>query len=182
MPLSPPVPREPIHQRRIECRAYRRQDGHWDLEGHLTDVKTYSFPNAYRGEIKSGEPVHEMWLRLTIDEDLKVHAAEAVTDHGPFQLCPDITPRFAALVGLTIGSGWRRQIRERLGGVHGCTHLVDLLGPLGTTAIQAIMPIRARRRDAAPQRKPAVIDGCHVWRSDGEAVKRHYPAYFTGDR
>ena len=56
MPLSPPEDREPIHHRRIDCRGYRRKDGLWDIEGHLTDVKSDPFPNTFRGEIKPGEP------------------------------------------------------------------------------------------------------------------------------
>ena len=43
MPLSPPAPREPIHTRAIDLRGYRREDGLWDIEGHLTDVKCYDF-------------------------------------------------------------------------------------------------------------------------------------------
>ena len=40
MPLSPPVSRSPVHTRRIECRSYRRDDGLFDIEGHLTDRKS----------------------------------------------------------------------------------------------------------------------------------------------
>ncbi|MBO6784243.1 MAG: DUF2889 domain-containing protein, partial [Alphaproteobacteria bacterium] len=45
MPLSPPAEREHIHTRTVECAGYRRTDGLWDIEGHLTDVKTYTFEN-----------------------------------------------------------------------------------------------------------------------------------------
>ena len=34
-------------------------------------------------ERQPGQPVHHMWLRLTIDLDLKIHDVEAVTDTGP---------------------------------------------------------------------------------------------------
>ncbi len=38
MPLSPPAAsREHIHTRVVECRGYRRDDGLWDIEGHITD-------------------------------------------------------------------------------------------------------------------------------------------------
>ena len=68
MPLSTvDVDREPIHTRAIECRSFRRSDGLWDIEGHLTDVKAYPFSNEFRGEIKPGEPLHDMWIRLTVD-------------------------------------------------------------------------------------------------------------------
>jgi len=181
MPLSSPADREPIHIRRIECRGYRRRDGMWDIEGHLVDTKSYGFDNEWRGRVEAGEPVHDMWIRLTIDDEFKVHAVEAATDSSPFRICPDITANFAALKGLSIAKGWRRAVAERLGGVHGCTHLVELLGPLGTTAFQTIFPLREMHGQRAPRRtRPRAIDTCHALKSDGEVVKRHWPEFYTG--
>ena len=181
MTLTPPVPREPIHHRRIDCRGYRRADGLWDIEGHLTDVKSYAFDNAHRGEIKPGEPVHDMWIRLTLDDELTVIRAEAAIDAGPFAVCPAITPAFAKLEGLRIGRGWRREINARLGGVQGCTHLVELLGPLATTAIQTISVWLGRHRPALENdRPPPHLNSCHALARDGEVVRRHYPRWYTG--
>ena len=42
MPLSPSAPRQLMHNRAIECRGYEREDGLWDIEGHLVDTKTYA--------------------------------------------------------------------------------------------------------------------------------------------
>ncbi|MBI3056799.1 MAG: DUF2889 domain-containing protein, partial [Betaproteobacteria bacterium] len=125
MPLSPPAPRKPMHNRTVECRGYEREDGLWDIEGHLVDTKTYA--STARDTVRPrqpGEPVHDMWLRLTIDLDMKIHAAEAATDAGPYVQCGAITPNFKALKGVTIGAGWRRKTLEILGGINGCTHLV----------------------------------------------------------
>lgn len=182
MPLSPPVDREPIHRRAIECRGYRRGDGLWDIEGHIVDTKTYSFPNHDRGEIRAGEPLHEMWIRLTIDDEMLVRDVEAVTDAGPYRVCPDITPRFAVLKGLRIAPGWTKAVRQRLGGVNGCTHLVELLGPVATVAYQTLVALRMKRLDELPpDRRPSVIDSCHAYRSDGEVVQRRWPDFYTGD-
>jgi hypothetical protein len=40
MDLSPPVARKLLHVRSVECRGYLREDGLWDIEGSLKDVKT----------------------------------------------------------------------------------------------------------------------------------------------
>ncbi len=182
MPLSDPAPREALHSRAIDCRGYRRADGLWDIEARMTDSKTYAFSNAYRGEIGPGEPLHDMWLRLTLDDDFVVRAVEARTDAGPYRVCPDITPRFAKLVGLTIGRGWNQKVREALGGVRGCTHLVDLLRPIATVAYQTIRSARKRAPDAeTPSRRPPHIGRCHALRSDGEVVRERYPEWYTGD-
>ena len=77
MALSSPAKRELIHTRTVECNGYRRKDGLWDIEGRLVDIKTYTFHNNERGEVPPGEPVHEMWIRLTVDDDLKIHDVEA---------------------------------------------------------------------------------------------------------
>jgi Protein of unknown function (DUF2889) len=192
MPLSPAVPREHIHTRSIDCRGYRRADGLWDIDGHLTDTKTYGFSNHFRGELPPGAPVHDMWLRLTVDDKLVIHAVEAVTEAGPYEVCPSIAPNFQRLVGRRIYPGFQKQVRDLLGGVQGCTHLVDLLGPLATTAYQTVFPYRAReyeqrvaKGEIAPQqtgRRPKLVDSCHAFASDGEVVKRYWPDFYTGIR
>jgi len=107
MPLSPPEPREHIHSRDVELKGFRRTDGLWDVEARMRDVKTYSFPNRERGEIRAGEPIHDMWLRVTLDDDYTIRNIEAVTDSAPFHVCGEITPAFRKLIGLTLGPGWR---------------------------------------------------------------------------
>ena len=122
---------------------------------------------------------------------------EAVTDKSPYQMCGDITPNFKKLVGLRIGGGFHRAVRERLGGVHGCTHIVELLGPVATTAFQTMSSGKARELERAhrannedvaapvdaapkPRRKPYVIDTCHAWAADGPVVKRWAPDFYSG--
>ena len=56
MPLSPSVERDHLHLRQVECRGFSRKDGLWDIEGHMTDKKSYGFPNKARGHVEAGEP------------------------------------------------------------------------------------------------------------------------------
>ena len=59
MPLSNPVGRKPMHTRTVQCRGYLRDDGLWDIEGHLVDTKPYDIPSEDRGgTIPAGEPLH----------------------------------------------------------------------------------------------------------------------------
>ena len=181
MPLSPPAERELQHTRKYDFRGYSRADGLWDIEGHMTDVKTYGFDNAHRGRIEAGDPIHDMWIRLTIDEQLIVHEIEAVTDAGPYGICPAITPNFQKIKGDRIGAGWRARVREKLGGTEGCTHLVEMLGAMATAAYQTLYPALARKAAGKPvTRRPALIDSCHAFASDGEVVKKQWPDFYTG--
>ncbi len=181
MPLSPPAPRRHLHTRRVHVSGAERDDGLWDIEGHLTDTKSYGFDNAHRGHVSAGEPVHEMWIRLTIDDAMTIRAVEAVTDHGPYAMCPDITPNFQRLVGLTIRSGFRRAVLERLGGVRGCTHLVELLWPMATTAYQTMTSKRRETRERDPRTPPPFLDSCHAHARSSAVVKRFWPEHYTGD-
>ncbi|MFW5679331.1 MAG: DUF2889 domain-containing protein [Pseudomonadota bacterium] len=181
MPLPPAVDRVPLHRRAIDCRGFRRADGLFDIEARIVDTKAYTVANRWRGPLLPGDPIHDMTLRVTLDGDLVVREVHAVTDGAPFPVCPTITAAFGSLVGLRIGPGFTRAVRQRLGGMHGCTHLVELLGPLATTAIQTIRPLQRRPADAPPPtRPPGHLDACHALRRDGPVVREHYPEWYTG--
>ena len=68
MPLPDPAPRERLHTRRYVFNGYRRADGLWDIEGRMTDVKSYGFENDYRGRIEAEEPLHDRARRRTHQE------------------------------------------------------------------------------------------------------------------
>jgi len=187
MSLSTPTPRTPLHLRNIECHGYRRSDGLFDIEGRVTDSKTYDFPNDFRGHIKAGENIHDMSLRLTLNQDLVIHEVEADFESHPYRICPDIAPAFHVLKGLKIGPGWIRKARSLLGKTKGCTHLVELLGPLATVAFQTIVSIRQRQekepttRAGAKPGRPPQLDSCHAYASDSEVVRKHWPNFYTGE-
>jgi hypothetical protein len=149
MPLSPPVGRQHLHTRRVICQGFFREDGLWDIEGRITDEKTYEHPNEWRGPLKPGDHVHDMSIRLTLDHRFTIVDVEAVTDESPYRICGEVAPDFKKLIGLRIGGGFHRAVRERLGGVHGCTHIVELLGPVATTAFQTVSSTKARELNRA---------------------------------
>ena len=49
MPLTQTVRRKAMHTRVVTCHGYLREDGLWDIEGHMVDTKPYAFANADRG-------------------------------------------------------------------------------------------------------------------------------------
>jgi hypothetical protein len=177
MPLSAPADRQPIHARQVIMHGYRRADGLWDIEGRLVDTKSYDCPAHYRTVIPAGEPIHQMLVRVTVDDQLTVHKVEVDTEFAPFPMCGDITPAFSALEGLCMGVGFMREVRQRFGKVNGCVHIVELLGAMATTAFQTIYPLLARERGESG--RPAVIDTCHALVADGPVVAQQWPQYST---
>ncbi|MDG1438890.1 MAG: DUF2889 domain-containing protein [Emcibacteraceae bacterium] len=182
MPLSAPVAREHKHTRSIKLKGFKREDGLWDIEAHMTDIKSYDIENRWREGIAAGEPIHEMWVRITIDGTFMVTGVEAVTDNSPFEMCPNITSAYNELVGIRIGPGWRRAINEKVKGRKGCTHITELLGPLATVSFQTLMGNIQNNANKAKINnehiKPMVINSCHAWAEDSEVVKMHLPEFY----
>jgi hypothetical protein len=137
MPLSPPVSRQLRHRRAICAEAYEREDGLWDIEARLTDEKPRDVVLA-SGVRPNGLPIHELWLRITIDRKLNVVDAEASSDWVPYPgICQTASPAYRALIGLNLFNNFRRDANRLLGGTAGCTHLTELCAVMPTAAIQA---------------------------------------------
>lgn len=182
MPLPPPTKRNELHHRRVDCRGFEREDGLFDIEGHVTDWKKYEYERPDGREVPLGEPVHDMWVRLTIDEDLHVRDVAASTNAAPYAPCFDAAKTLEAVRGLRIAAGWGKEIRKRLGGVKSCTHLVELLGPVATTAYQTLATIRWRKPlPVSSSGRPLKIDSCFAYASDREVVRAFWPEHYTGE-
>lgn len=150
--LSKPVARHKNHQRTITLDGYVREDGLFDIEAELKDTKAYSFPSRAHGEIKQGEALHHMHVRVTVCENFEVKAAEAVTYAGPYHECPQGAKAIENLVGKTIQPGWKKIVQRAMGGQQGCTHITELMGPVATIAFQTIYAEKAKRlREADSQ-------------------------------
>lgn len=183
MPLPAPDARQHRHRRTLTMDGYFRDDGMLDVEGHLVDIKSYDFQNETRGAVTAGTPVHDMWLRLTLDEHLVVKDVAVSIDASPHPICPAIAPAFNKLKGERIKPGWNIRVRELLGGIQGCTHVVEMLGPLGTVAYQTMGPSRVRAPGAPPPdpNKPSPrIGTCHALAPDSPVVKKRWPQFYTG--
>jgi hypothetical protein len=191
MSLSAPAPRQRLHRRVIDCGGYDREDGLWDIEGRLTDTKDYGFENAWRGRLEPGTPLHDMLVRLTLDDDMTITAVEVSMQGTPFALCSDIEPDFQKLVGVRIAAGFTMKLNGLLGGTQGCTHVVELLGRMATVAYQTI-PAGKRRRIMGEEeipssgppvdagKRPFYLNGCHAWATGGPLVKKLLPEYYDG--
>jgi hypothetical protein len=182
MPLPPSVPRDELHLRRIELRGYGRHDGLYDIEARMVDTKTRELTLPEGRVVPSGEPLHDMWVRLVVDENLDVIDIVASTDASPFGICREATATLQTMKGLRIAAGWSAAVRERLAGRNGCTHLTELLGPLATVAFQTLSQVRnAKPTSVDANSKPRKIDSCYAYASDREVVLRRWPKHYDGD-
>ena len=183
MPLPPAVPREHFHKREIKCRGYRREDGLWDIEGRLIDTKTYEFFSHVRGDMKPGQAIHDMSIRLTIDDELVIHEAVGCMDHTPYPICGKAAFAVDELRGLKLGPGWTRRAHKLMGGRRGCTHLFELLRPIATACFQTMSDSRSgddKKHNSKPanvEKRPFFINACHALAADGDIVKEFWPQF-----
>ena len=178
LPTAAPS-RQLKHRRSIDVQIYSRGDGLWEVEAELRDTKTRDAPLA--GGIRpAGEPIHDMLLRLVVDERFNVIESGALTRSMPYPgVCNEHGDAYGRLVGLNLLKGFRQDVRQRLGGVLGCTHITELSQVLPTAVVQAFVgEVVDPRGDNPDDQRPFQIDRCHALRADGEVVLTHYPRWY----
>lgn len=184
MPLPPSIEREELHHRQIEMKAYQRKDGLLDIEGRVVDTKSAPFwgPLSTEG-LPAGQPIHNLSIRLVVDDTLLIVDAIASSDATPFAVCKEAEKTLSGLIGERIGAGWTKIVKERLRGSKSCTHLMELLGPMATTAIQAIWPLtKVRPVKTDSNGRPLKVDSCYAYSSERVIVRRLWPEHYTGPK
>lgn len=186
--------RQLVHVRRITCEGFRRDDGLVDIEGRLHDPAVHASQLRFHA-VPAGGSIHDMRLQMRIDTQMRILRIAACTEEGATPYCGGADPSYATLVGLRIGPGFRRAMRERVGGAVGCTHLTELLSAMAAAAVQTVLALlreqNQTQRFAHAATKPHwIIDTCHAFRSGGPAALRlaealqrddpHPPEYSNG--
>jgi hypothetical protein len=177
MPLPPVADRREVHERIIEMRTYARGDGLFDAEAHLVDRKPFDFTRVGATDtVPGGEPFHDLWVRVTVDDRFVVRAMAAASDVTPWAVCKEAQATLQALVGETLAKGWTARVKEKLRGAASCTHLAEMLIPLATTAFQGIYgmrPLQERLANIEP-----LVDSCYAFDRGRDVVRRLAPLHY----
>lgn len=185
MPLPEPQRRELLTERRIQCHGYLREDGLLDVDGRLVDARGYDTRGDWRGEVPKGSPVHEMHVRLTFDDQLVIREVAAATEASPYLRCLEPLASLQRLVGLSVTGGFKKEVRQRIGGTQGCTHVVALLDAMSNVAVHALAG--KRRNDGLQNmlntygtRSGAhpLVGSCHTYAADSPVVARLWPEHY----
>ncbi|MBT4522854.1 MAG: DUF2889 domain-containing protein [Halieaceae bacterium] len=179
MPLPTSHDNEHIHTRSITIDVYKRPDGLMDVDGRIIDVKPFDH-KMMDGFRKAGEPVHDLSLRISLDDSLTVKETVTCMDQGAHDLCPQAEPNFSKLIGLQIGPGWNKKVKSAMSPGLGCTHIIEMLAQMATGAIQACW---ARKPDedfnlpppAERQIEDDMLNACYPYRESSPWVKEHFP-------
>jgi hypothetical protein len=163
-------------------KAFARADGLFDVEAHLVDRRPFPFARVQDPvPIPAGSPLHDLWIRLTIDCDFAIREVEVASDITPFSLCKEAEATLGVLVGERIAAGWTMRVKALLRGKASCTHLAEMLIPLATTALQGV---RGLRRRGLMRVDPATtlpsFDRCYAYARDRAVVRMYWPDQARG--
>jgi hypothetical protein len=178
LPTAAPE-RQLMHRRSISVQMYARGNGLWEVDAHVTDVRMREIRMVY-GPLPAGEPIHDMLVRLVVDEAFNIIEAGARTDAMPYPgECDAFSEVYGRLVGLNLMQGFHRAVKERLAGIEGCTHVTELTQVLPTAVVQAFAgDVIDTRGDSEASQQPFQIDRCRALRAEGPVVKTHYPRWY----
>lgn len=173
--------RRHLHTRQFRLDGYLRDDGLYEVEAALQDITVPPTQLPFKA-LPAGGVIHDMSISMVFDAKMLIRSVEARTHSGATPYCAEINSAYGKLAGLRIGGGFKQAVRERVGGVAGCTHLTELMDAMATAAFQTTFSTTRDRRAAmppeqlaAPIPRPSVIDTCHAYRMDGEAVSILWP-------
>lgn len=172
-----------MHTRSIALEGFVREDGLWDIEARMIDTKPFPITLYERGELPPGTPIHDISLRVTVDDSLVIREICGVTDSQPLQECSQALPPLENMVGTTLGPGLRQAIERTLGGTRGCAHMREMLVNMATVAYQCVPHGRQHLRrmagipEAPLEQPPFHVGRCIAWDLEGSAVARVYPQF-----
>jgi hypothetical protein len=169
---------EPIHERRLEFRTYPAENDQLIVEGWLRDERLV--PGfSWDGKPRLPGVVHRMCIRLLVgDWPLSILDAEAEMPGVPHELCKTTTEALKKIIGLTIVSGYSKEVLKRLGGVQSCTHLAHLVVTMGPAALHGYWTWRGRKCHPPPRSiddfpgLTSLINSCKLWEENGPLLQK----------
>lgn len=176
--LPPAAPRQAVATRSILCRSFRRDDGLIDIDARFADTRPFAYDNDFRGRCEAGSALHHMQLRVTLDRKRTIVALVSAMPSTPYTSCAGVQPNFQRLVGLSMGRGFKRALREHLANTEGCTHVAALLEVMAAAAVQAFASDFYRPRDAGEPRPVRVwkldelVNTCWSYHPEGAVMQQ----------
>ena len=166
-----------VHSRQIDINTYDCGSDAVIVEGRLKDDR---FQKIYRSTGESVPPgtVHHMIIRMKVrSPELTIEDIDVDMPTAPHAECAQTRTSLEPVKGMKITSGFTNNVKDRVGGVKGCAHLIALLVSMASAAVQG-----SWAAVAAQPVNPAIyfdktmkvmINTCRVWRADGPMFKKY---------
>jgi hypothetical protein len=178
MSLTPPAPRESLHTRSVVARAFAATTASSIVEARLLDTKTHAYP-LMTGVRAAGRSCARHADRVTIDRAYTIHAGRGDDARRAVsgRLRRDRGRVRRSSSARTSRKAFAASVKDKLGGVRGCSHLTELVGHLPTAAVQMFASLVP---EDDGRHKPFQLDRCHALESHGDTVRRWYPKWYRG--
>ncbi len=172
------IPENPVHERKLDIYTYPLENGQVVVEGWLRDERLIT---GYNRDGRSRPPgvVHWIGVRLLLGgRPITILEAEAEMPIVPHKLCPTVAETVKKIVGLPIVAGFSDQVRKRLYGVEGCSHLMHLILAMGPAGLHGYWASQNRKPRSAPHSfedtpdLEYLINSCQLWREDGPLIRQ----------
>ena len=166
-----------VHSRSLDIVTYPYEEGKLLVEGVLKDER-FCKSHLMTGETRPPGILHHMVIRMVVaGPDLVIEDIEAELPQTPRDECRETYDSLKPVIGMSISAGFTNRVKAALAGPVSCSHLVALLNSMASAAVQGFWSEIVRRpynpEDFSEKAMEVVLDTCHVWRSDGPAVKEH---------
>lgn len=167
----------PVHERRLEIKTYPLENNQVIIEGWLRDERLVT---GYTWDGKPRPPgvVHWIGVRLLIGNwPLTILDAEAEMRQVPHQQCPTLQDTVKKVVGISITAGFSDEIRKKLGGIEGCSHMTHLILAMGPAALHGFWAQQTREPRPVPRTReefeglPLLVNSCRLWREGGPLLQ-----------
>jgi hypothetical protein len=166
-----------VHSRSLDIATYPYVEGKLVVEGVLKDERFYK-SHLMTGETRPPGILHHMIIRMVVaGPDLVIEDIEAELPQTPRDECQETYDSLKPVIGMSISAGFTNRVKTVLGGPVSCSHLVALLNSMASAAVQGFWSEIVRQpynpEDFSEKAMEVVLNTCHVWRSDGPAVREH---------
>jgi hypothetical protein len=156
----------------------------YHFRGRLTDT---SFHGNYGADPPQADAtIHDFVVDGELcGEDLTVARLDVSAETHPYSQCPAMLPSCQALVGQSVGRGWRATVLNALGATAGCTHVTTLLLGLAEARTMAIFLQMNADTAYSPQSRgdgrwtatgldvaPGIVGACHALQSSGPVIRQ----------
>jgi len=160
-----------IHSRQIDIATYKCTADSFIVEGVLRDDRLM---DSYGPTGKSVPPgtVHHLIIRFEVKgPDLVIEDIEVEMPTIPNEFCIETIKCLDPIKGMQIVSGFTSKVKNLVGGVNGCVHLVALLTAMAPAAFQGVFSGMGRKLKA-PLIAERMKNTCWVWRAEGPLMSQ----------
>lgn len=159
-----------LHTRQTRTDCWLTDDGFYKAIGIIDDDKGISMTTYSGKPVEPGGDLHTMRATLILNKTLIIQSAVIEMIDIPGDECKSACAKPEDLIGLSISRGYNKGLKERIGGIKGCSHVFALLQQMGPAIVQAVYSDATNDKHNSQDNWEPLIDTCFTWRDNGPVV------------